>query len=132
MKNEANGKIIPEFVGLTPKINTSLVDNENDSTKIFKKAQGIKKSIQRNYIMHKEHVDVLIKQMKQEVNNFVSKFHRRNTCFFQNCCVFFTFLAFCKARNQGILKTINRYQYHFIYELIHLMHACNTHLKTNL
>ena len=66
---------------MRPKINTNLVDNENDGTKILKKARGIKKSIARNYIMHKEHVDVSIgsKQTKHEINNTVSKSHNINS-----------------------------------------------------
>lgn len=81
LKNESNSKITTEIVGLRPKINNNLVDDENDSSTIFKKARCIRKSIARNYIMHKVFVAVLIgtEQMKHEINNTVGINHYINS-----------------------------------------------------
>lgn len=81
LKNESNSKIITEIVGSRPKINNDLVDDENDSSTIFKKTRCIRKSIARNYIIHKVYVDVLMgtEQMKHEINNTVGINHYINS-----------------------------------------------------
>ena len=64
-KDEANGKLITEFVGLRPKMYSFLIDDKGHTTEKHR-AKGIKRGASRE-IRHQEYVD----QLQRPVENFL-------------------------------------------------------------
>ena len=77
MKNETAGAAIEEFVGLKPKIYSSLVDDDSE----YKKAKGVNRNVVPT-ISHSEYEDVLLnnKCLRHSMNRIQSKEHRKKTC----------------------------------------------------
>ena len=63
-KDEANGKIITEFVGLRPKLYSYIVDGEEED---HKRAKGIKKNVISNKISHENYRKALFGTSKSEL-----------------------------------------------------------------
>ena len=71
-KDEVGGKIISEFVGLRAKNYSYVCDGEE-----YKKCKGIKKSVTKNNISHKDYKDCLFNnvQLRRKMNVFRSHGH---------------------------------------------------------
>jgi hypothetical protein len=63
-KDEANGKIITEFIGLRPKLYSYIVEGEDHD---HKRAKGIKKNVIENHITHENYRKALFGNTKDEL-----------------------------------------------------------------
>ena len=59
MKDELNGKIIEEFVGLRVKMYSLKINKEE-----MKKAKGVKKNVVKKDISHQDYIDCLFEERK--------------------------------------------------------------------
>ena len=62
MKDELKGTIVREFVGLRAKMYSVFSDNIVEEKKEMKKAKGVKKSVVKKEITHRNYVDCLINE----------------------------------------------------------------------
>ena len=73
MKDECNGKIVTEFIGLRSKMYCILVDHIH----FVKKAKGVKSNVVKNTIDSSHYKECLfnLKEISREQCNITSKFH---------------------------------------------------------